>query len=1033
MGTCTGTGVTDQEARFLDEETGVTHQEARFLDEETGVTDQERRFLDEGTGVTGEETSVTGEETSVTGEETSVTDEGTGVTDQETRFLDEGTGVTREETSVTDQETRVTDDRTPFTADRPCRRQLDPRSVPRYRKGFRVPTRFILVRAFSSSRHHARLAFAVGLCAGSVALVEAPAAPPTPTTIEGLADRLGHEVGGHVLPADIRWEASGGVLSDFVVGRRVLFLASETVKGPRDLYRGRVRVGPEGHILGIASAIDLTGTPLGDDHALVLDGDHAAFATFAYGQEQTVTWLDLSGEKPQTLGYEESWADRVTQYLTRLEETGSGAGIQRVEVSLVPPAHAVGLTLEPGKSVLSIDLLAEGGKRTALVLDGDKGEIAGRDGAAGGMHAEVVRRLPKRFVLWAVDTVRATVGPAPIAWLEEHVFAARDSMRRASFQRSFKNAGSEEQLADTPPPAPPAALLDAANAGGDGAVWPPLPVPSIWKSKEPGEGEWQEPRFSWQKHDPKPGPDAPPPAFYKTFVRPDPDRPYSHVILVAMDTRQLDLQMEAGTEDPKPLTGGHGPGRIPRDPAVASRVVAAFNGGFKTEHGTYGMMVNKKILLPPQPNAATVIVTTDQRVGFGTWADTHDVTGIRNIDDDDIVSFRQNLDPLVDQGQVNPMGRALWGYTLPGQGMQTERSGLCVTDAGHILYAWGDDVSGTALGKALKQAGCTYAMHLDMNPHHTGFIFAKISELKGHNYKSELLSPLMTVSPDRYIEYAPKDFFYVLTHDGTPLPLGPSRSAFHADPGTQPPPVWAPAIWATTLPTRDGDVDITLIEAGRARFRVRAGTKEPDAKTGASPLHELDETDAHKVVLAIGLGHALDKRPRGLATDGRLSFPMHALDGPDADAAYAAVRVDADGALSIVRAREVTAIGPHMDLAELPLVLEDFELTAEANKNGPVVPRGALGMTSSGRVFLARGAFASDAPLGLALKQAGCRRVVSLDRGSHLAPTLERVGTSTPPRGRSEESTLFVLSAPMKPRAFRFESGTTVAQVGRTK
>jgi hypothetical protein len=88
-------------------------------------------------------------------------------------------------------------------------------------------------------------------------------------------------------------------------------------------------------------------------------------------------------------------------------------------------------------------------------------------------------------------------------------------------------------------------------------------------------------------------------------------------------------------------------------------------------------------------------------------------------------------------------------------------------------------------------------------------------------------------------------------------------------------------------------------------------------------------------------------------------------------------------------------------------------------------------MTSSGRVFLARGAFASDAPLGLALKQAGCRRVVSLDRGSHLVPRLERVGTSNAPRGRSEESTLFVLSAPMKPRAFRFESGTAVAQAGR--
>ena len=66
------------------------------------------------------------------------------------------------------------------------------------------------------------------------------------------------------------------------------------------------------------------------------------------------------------------------------------------------------------------------------------------------------------------------------------------------------------------------------------------------------------------------------------------------------------------------------------------------------------------------------------------------------VPDDAIVSFRQNLDPLVDRGQVNPTGRNLWGFTLPGKGAQTERTGLCVTTSGHLLYAWGDDVSATS-------------------------------------------------------------------------------------------------------------------------------------------------------------------------------------------------------------------------------------------------------------------------------------------------------------------------------------------------
>ena len=123
------------------------------------------------------------------------------------------------------------------------------------------------------------------------------------------------------------------------------------MRGPRDVYRGRVRLTPEGHVLQIFGAKNLTGTPLGDDHALVVEGERAAFATYVYGQEQTVTWLDLHGERSSSPASDETVADRVMAYLTRLDETGSGAGIQRIEVSLVPPARAVGLSLAAGRMI----------------------------------------------------------------------------------------------------------------------------------------------------------------------------------------------------------------------------------------------------------------------------------------------------------------------------------------------------------------------------------------------------------------------------------------------------------------------------------------------------------------------------------------------------------------------------------------------------------------------------------------------------------------------------------------------------------
>src|SRR5262249_24925583 len=160
------------------------------------------------------------------------------------------------------------------------------------------------------------------------------------------------------------------------------------------------------------------------------------------------------------------------------------------------------------------------------------------------------------------------------------------------------------------------------------------------------EGVWAPVSYPWLKRLPSAGlattaastSRAPaleaPPYFFRTTVRPDPDRPYAKVIVVAMDMRQLELDMEAGVEDPKPLTQAHGSGKIPRDAKVLNRAVGAFNGAFKTTHGEYGMMVHRRILLPPKPGGATLVVTDDRRVGLGTW-------GAAPVIPANVVSFRQ--------------------------------------------------------------------------------------------------------------------------------------------------------------------------------------------------------------------------------------------------------------------------------------------------------------------------------------------------------------------------------------------------------
>jgi len=868
-------------------------------------------------------------------------------------------------------------------------------------------TRLEAARAWLRGRTRVTAACVVLAAAG------ATARPPAPgRDLAALAAALGHAAGGaHVEPGDIRWEPSGGAVADVVLGRWAVFLARASGEDTRDVWRARVRVTPEGDALEVAEAHDLTATPLGDDHQLVVRGTHAAFATRAYGQEQSVSALDLAGEGAQN--HTEKLRDRVMAALTNLQQTGSTAGVGRVDVTLESPAAAASLAL--GDRWLSITLLESDPRRPPRVtrLDLARGELSP---PLPGMRADASMHLPKLFSHWAVDTLRAVpwIGPAPIAWLEDEALWARDEYRRATFHAG----GDATDVVAAVDPRPPA--LDTSQASVEEAHWPPPRIPTIWKEPEPGEGEWTVPDVPWMRKVPAVSPDAPSP-FYRTFVRPDEERPYVKVLLVAMDMRQLDLDMEAGVEDPEPLTGPHGTGRIPRDPAVYRRVAAAFNGAFKTEHGHYGMMVHKRVLLPPVPGSATVVVLDDGRVGLGTWGADHKVGGIVGVDDDAIESFRQNLDPLVDRGQINPAGRNLWGFTLPGTGAQTERSGLCVTTSGHVIYAWGDDVGATSLAKAMQMAGCDYAMHLDMNPYHTGFVFAAIEEFAGKKYKAELLTPAMSIPVDRYLQYSPKDFFYVMVHDPTP-PSVDGAAPWQADGGSQPPPRWMPGVWSTHMDGPQGSVELVDVEPGRATWRIRAGTDESPA---ATPLRELGGDEARRVLFAVGAGIAPEKHPRGIATDGRLAVPVHG------GAEWGALLVGPDGKLSMLRADQVPTIDAHEDMLEVPVALWDGAAQPAISPPGPVQPRAAIGQTPSGRVLLARGSFASAAPLAEALARAGCTRVLSLDRGLNATAFLDRAGTASPPRGRYAESVLYAEAASLRPRAFRFDPSTLVAQSTR--
>lgn len=682
---------------------------------------------------------------------------------------------------------------------------------------------------------------AVGLAAG-------PRPVSSDVALRGaVATALARETGLVVDAAEVSADDDGPPsLRDAVVGRGVVFAARARAGAPRDIYSATVRWTPTGRVIAVHLVRNLTRSPLGDDGPLVAarGGGRVAFATRAFGQVQSVSVLDLRGSDPS------SWRDAVT----RVQETGRRRGVARWDLRL-------------DRAVRALDLRFEGG---ALGVASRAGRwrfdpARGVTEPAEGVTVAASQRVEKPAVIWAVDTVRGLsfVGPAPITWLEHAVFTARDRWRRVAWRYLRVRPREAEPVEPAGPSRVATTEGNTLAAGARDASdpdWPPPDIAPQLGDRERGEGTWTPATPSWSRVI-----DGAPPAFYRTRLRLDAERPYADVVLVAMDMRQLQLGMQADVEDPVPLVGPRGDGRIPRRPEVMENLVGAFNGAFKTEHGSYGMVVEGRVLLPPRAGAATVATLDDGRVAMGTWEGVETLPAV-------VRSLRQNLDPLVADGVENPTRRRLWGFVLGGiETMPTVRSALCADRRGHMIYAWGEETTARHLARALRLAGCDYAMHLDMNPTHATFHFLRVDDVATRQFRHQPLSSAMHVSGDRFLYYTLKDFFY--------LTLRPARwpalngAAWTARGLPQPAPAWMPAIQSVDVPLDAGRaLHVTSMADDRVSLRLRAGREEPGAPPDS--LTTLPAGDHSRVLGVIPLGHSAPTAPRGVLVDGHTVAPF---------------------------------------------------------------------------------------------------------------------------------------------------------------
>jgi hypothetical protein len=566
-----------------------------------------------------------------------------------------------------------------------------------------------------------------------------------------------------------------------------------------DVYYAEVRASDAGTrdaVLDLLFLTNVTRSSSAAEGSLVQSGEHVAFTVRVGGSTEAIVVLDTRGEPRRVT---RAWPihSRAQNAITNLQETGRLRGFGRQRYQLAPPAAAATLSVERGRFVVSI---AEPEGTGKVVIDPSRSRpLAGAER----VRAQPLEKGRPATITWAVDTVRnlSFVGPEPIEWLEHTVFGLTDRAKRAyhavfgedraaqTEMRGALVAAAPEQASPplAPPrsePAPATALLSASDPE---LGWPPSSLAPVLPDPISGEGQWA-PVVDGAFVNAQPNA---PHAFYQTFIRVDPERPYVSVYVTLWDPRQVQLHLAMGTKEPESATGETGSGLIPRDPEVVKRLVGAFNGGFQALHGEFGMMAEGRVYLPPKPWAGTVAVYQDGRVGMGSWPGP-DKSGWDEARANaqipaDMIAMRQNLTSVVEDGLYNPWKRWWWGAAPENADEQTfiTRSGLCLTAEGHMAFLWGESMGPDELGKAMLALRCARGIHLDMNSKHTGFEFYRplaaggaaqplgralaetefegpIEQGLGFDFRARLA--VNTMAPLRFPRYLgrdPRDFFFL--------------------------------------------------------------------------------------------------------------------------------------------------------------------------------------------------------------------------------------------------------------------------------
>ena len=188
--------------------------------------------------------------------------------------------------------------------------------------------------------------------------------------------------------------------------------------------------------------------------------------------------------------------------------------------------------------------------------------------------------------------------------------------------------------------------------------------------------------------------------------------------------------------------------------SVAERphLIAAFNGGFKTDTGSGGVEADGHVFVPLVTGDASLVVDANGAARVGVWGQGLPAPG------EHVVSVRQNLTPLISNGALSPQigNVAAWGAELYGV-TNTARSAIGTDPSGNLVYAASMGALPVDLATALSDAGVTNAMELDINPY---WIQGDVAAHPGGPLQAAI--PGQQRPADTYLAGWTRDFFAVL-------------------------------------------------------------------------------------------------------------------------------------------------------------------------------------------------------------------------------------------------------------------------------